>query len=115
MKWLTQKQVKEAAKKSRKAAIECSRLHWEQLATCTKGELLAKTRQLSEYHDLIGCDYCSLCIRYRGDNSSCDECPISDDQNCVKKSQWRKCYNTFRTSGFQVEAKKMEQLLGELT
>lgn len=44
MKWLTQKQVNAAAKKSDKAALDCSIEHWQQICDATDEELRRKCK-----------------------------------------------------------------------
>lgn len=77
IKWLTLKQIKAAAKRSKKAAFKCSLLHWEQLASATPGQLkaaLAMPRRTG-----IFANQCAMCRRYlrrlRG-NDNCSACPI---------------------------------------
>jgi|GEM_PF-5499575 len=61
MKWLTEEEIKEAAKKSKRAAIKMSIRHWEQLHSVTLREFFeAEKKDLAS----IGGDYCSLCRRY---------------------------------------------------
>ena len=117
VKWLTQKQVKEAAKKSRKAAIECSRLHWEQLATATDEESGNKRDSLM-MSVLDGHEYCALCKRFFAE-CRCNDCPlVAADGGChTFSTQYQACARS-RIRGhaaFQIEAKKMEQILGELS
>lgn len=118
MNWLTQKQVKQAATK--KAAIECSRLHWHQMATCTLSELNSKLRQLKYYFDLLREDYCALCLRYAF-KDSCGVCPIGNDckaTNWVKAKRALIVFNRLPTQAsldtFQVEAKIMQATIAKL-
>lgn len=76
MKWLTQKEVKAAAKKSKKAAIACSVLHWEQILTATKEELCDFYDNRSD--DLVRSPYCALCCRFNDDAAECPKCPVPD-------------------------------------
>jgi len=57
MKWLTHKQVKQAAKESPEAAIACSILHYEQIQQATIEDIEAK-------ESMFGGAYCALCRRY---------------------------------------------------
>ncbi len=72
MKWLTQKQVKEAAKKSPKAAHDCVIEHWTQLATCTFDELKKVIKSKS---NIINSCYCAFCSKYTK-RQLCSACPI---------------------------------------
>lgn len=77
MKWLTQKEIKAAAKKSEKAAIACSVLHWEQILTATK----------RDFHEpSAGTVYsidCALCIRHmKHGRTQCCLCSLGKIKLC---------------------------------
>lgn len=79
MKWLTQKEIKTRAKKSKREAIKVSWEHWEQLATATMTELTAAIGNKQ-----VGFDekYCGLCQRHKTKVAVCIECPL-DDSACI--------------------------------
>ena len=75
MNWLTRKEVDAAAKKSKKAAIACSVLHWEQILSATKKDF----RRLSnEIHPMSGL-LCALCVRHE---YNCAVCSLGRDHSC---------------------------------
>lgn len=76
MEWLTREQVAKAAKKSRKAALECSREHWRQLSTATAKEM--REYELDTNDDGFGCDYCACCVRFYYGTYRCSECPLKE-------------------------------------
>jgi len=74
MNWLTQNEIKAAAKKSLKAAKACSLQHWQQLRQATPKELFAALN-----HDdvEITVEFCALCQRYlSGHRTLCRRCPL---------------------------------------
>src|SRR5512146_796974 len=73
IKWLTQAQVKAAAKKGRKAAIACSQEHWRQLSE-------ARAKEMRQYASALSGEYEALCyLTGDGDSSDphCEKCPIA--------------------------------------
>lgn len=91
MKWLTQKEIKAAAEKSKKAAIACSVLHWEQVLTATKEELLDFLVKKSE--SLIRWQYCALCVRCK---NNCKPCPMPSEKVCRRSgSVWVRASRAF--------------------
>lgn len=100
MKMLTQKQIRKAAKTSRKEAVICSAIHWTQLARASKhvikgvGEEYLKT------------DGCAMCQRYdlkgRGSTKACPPCRLA----CLAKGHWYKAFSAYTTrSGFSHRGK----------
>ena len=85
MEWLTEKEVAAAAKKSKRAAIACSKKHWKQNYTATEEEI-------DEYCDnyrIVNADSCALCVRYtiideEGDveDTDCAACPLGPNRCC---------------------------------
>lgn len=59
--WLTKEYIRQQGKKSKRAAIECSRDHWKQLWQATEKQLREAYKK-----NVVGIKggYCSLCIRY---------------------------------------------------
>lgn len=78
MKWLSQKQIKEAAKKSPKAAHDCVIEHWTQLATCTFREFIAIVKAEHQIRNIIGSSACAYCLKYQGVRIVCDGCPVCE-------------------------------------
>ncbi len=81
MKWLTQKQVRAAGKKSALAAAQCSYEHWMQIKTAGAKEL---RKALDEDRVDSGVSWCALCIRHgigigRGE---CLRCPLGPTACC---------------------------------
>lgn len=124
MKWLTQKEVKEAGKKSKKAAIRCSIEHWQQIVDATWEELEKKI-QLGggvASSSLVHVPYCALCQRYykRG---TCRLCPLAlaMGHKCNDTgSLWRRASRRFmllcknRHKGFEIAAKNLLAALKKL-
>lgn len=113
IKWITKKQVTKAAEKGEAHALECSTLHWHQLATCTFSELKTKLNQLSEPTDLLTVDYCSLCSVYF--DNYCLGCPVG---RCMGDGdKWKRCYDVFppiteeEHAFFQIRAVTMYEFL----
>ena len=80
MKWLTVKQIKEAARESDEAAIECSILHYEQVMGATGAELVQFGRN-NRKEWLLNQVYCALCTRHHR-NGSCQKCPLARYNHC---------------------------------
>jgi hypothetical protein len=81
MDWLTKDYIQAEAKKGRKRAIECTRLHWWQLWKAGPKELNVK---LGSHVDISN-EYCAMCLRYfkadkRNTYGKCYNCPL----NCWK-------------------------------
>ena len=85
MKWLTQKEVKVAAKKSNKAAIACSVMHYEQILAAKKWEIQRNHKRNHLW--LTGPDLCALCERCNG---YCGRCPLGKVQECPTEGS---CYH----------------------
>jgi hypothetical protein len=73
MDWLTKDYIQAEAKKGRKQAIECTRLHWQQLVKAGPDAL----------SDGLKCDdvdissgYCAMCLRYTDwmNRNPCKKC-----------------------------------------
>lgn len=94
MDWLTIDQIQKAAKKSRKAALECSREHWRQLSEATAKELRQAWLSGSV---AIGSEDCSLCQRYGHDVLGCGRCPLNvAGHRCITMgSIWRRAQRHF--------------------
>lgn len=78
MKWLTQAEVKKAAKKSKGAAIASCKKHWKQNYTATPVEIQALARR--KVASGI----------FRGD--PCKDCPLGPDMCC---GEYSKALNAF--------------------
>ena len=72
MKWITRKEVKQAAKKSRQTAIKMSIKHWQQLEGASFYELRNKQRSTP---NILTENYCALCQRFKK-NNRCGACPL---------------------------------------
>ncbi len=86
MKWLTEKEVAEAAAKSKRVAITCSKKHWEQNYTATTEEVEELAKRPIENEEDKGQPsappdgyLCALCERY---GVSCDKCPLGPNMCC---------------------------------
>lgn len=92
MKWLTVKEVRAAAKKSKRSAIACSKKHWWQLATATESETREKEDSLANIN-LVAEEYCALCIRFQCPHYrfsyNCLQCPLGSTERltCCKEYQ----------------------------
>lgn len=115
MEWITQKQAKEAGKKSEKAAIKCSALHWRQLAEATEGELRKKMNSLKQPYHLVCTGYCALCERH-DEKGICSKCKLKEQGwSCCRK--WKEaatafnrfCVGTLSHSVFTKAAVKMAE------
>ncbi len=83
MDWITQDYVKAEAKKGRKQALECTRLHWQQLVKAGLKELeKALYERVSIYNE-----YCAMCGKYY---PLCSRCPL----RC--HNVWDEAYDKFR-------------------
>lgn len=94
MNWLTTDQIKKAAKKSRKAALECSREHWRQLSEATAEELrTGVSRGLVSLTDA----HCAMCIRH-WKCGWCGTCPLYEaGHGCNgNESLWRTAEEALR-------------------
>lgn len=96
MNWLTLKQIKQAAKTSDKAALECSRLHWEQLA---KWQPKALEKACVEGLISIHGGFCANCVRH---SAKCPECILATNDtgswkccNGLWEAAWR-AYNLWK-------------------
>lgn len=88
MDWLTQEEIKAAAKKSEKAAIACSVKHWEQILAATKWEL-----QRADHAIMYGKN-CALCIRHKDKydpkhSTHCSQCSLGKIGKCEDYGAWR--------------------------
>lgn len=68
MDWITQKYVAAEAKKGDRQALECTRLHWQQLVKAKPKEL---KKALDENKVTVRSYYCAMCLRYESDCSQC--------------------------------------------
>jgi len=66
MKWRTIEQAREAGMKGSEEALLESTLHWYQVSTAKKKELMAKLRESDE--QLLMEFHCALCFRYKTTN-----------------------------------------------
>jgi len=87
MKWLTIKEVKQAAKKSKRDALRCSRKHWRQNWMATKEELKRHViKKGPKQKSPTDQSLCALCTRYfdRGGSISneCKGCPHDERGFC---------------------------------
>jgi len=80
IRWITEAQVKAAAKKSDRAALAMSLRHWKQLAAAGKKQLSdALAAKLTE----LWPEWCSLCVRGRSQGvCRCRGCPLSNAGGC---------------------------------
>ncbi len=127
MTYLTLTQIKEAAKTSDKAALECSRLHHHQAATCNQASLrIAWDNDEFDY----SMEFCAACERWYNKKRRCLGCPLDDDEpdfNCcdglyaavdAAHDEWRdnptpKTFRAFQTAARAVEryiAAKIEEI-----
>ena len=81
MKWLTQKEVAIASKKSGKQALLCCREHWQQLLSATKRDF---ERFKGDVKCLDCATYCALCQRYYFSEPMCFGCPL----DCLAVCFW---------------------------
>lgn len=104
MKWLTRSQVKKEARKSAKAALNCSIKHWEQICSATKAEC----KEADEQGILFGCFICGLCVRY----IDCDICPLHEEGLSCAGGQYGKVYGAYyEYKSFSVFKKETRKLL----
>jgi len=86
-KYLTQKQIKAAAKAGLVEALECSRIHWRQLEAAGPGDFWHEMRKtVVETRISYGYRHCALCHRY-GDLKNdvfpdCSRCVLVDRKAC---------------------------------
>ena len=93
IKWLTEKQVKKAAMRGRKAALLCSIKHWEQLSSANKEQIM----DVPDNH--THCNFCALCIKYdfiQFSSIVCSDCGL----HCLrgrgtKSGIWCRASDTF--------------------
>ncbi len=86
MRWITQAQVKAAARKSDKASISMSMKHWFQLTTATKKEIIDGYND--DKVDIWG-EHCALCGRYSDGYENCGKCPLTDEGRSDCCEEWR--------------------------
>jgi len=99
MKRLTQNQVREAAKKSKRVALDMSIYKYRYLMQLTQEQLMKLPS------NFIKSDYCALCGRYAG-----KVCPLKGDR-CPKfgatcTSEWSNmciAFNRFQKHGIQTD------------
>ena len=72
MEFLTETQVKKAAAKSDKVALNCSIKHWWQLSQAKAKELLSLDKRTDGAH--FGKEYCAVCVR--NVCGACISCPV---------------------------------------
>lgn len=117
MKWLTQAQVKAAAKTEKTAKI-CSELHWWQLGHCTEEELKKKVRQYPKDADMTMVSYCFCAFCARHSHISCNsngKCLLKNKMNCCGEyadardafEKWQDDPTPANFKAFQVKAKIM--------
>lgn len=75
--WLTKEYIAEQGKKSKKAAVLCSRDHWKQLWQATKKQL-RKARKHNQAG--VGGPFCALCFHFEG-LGGCSNC-LFYNRNC---------------------------------
>lgn len=105
MDWITKEYIKSEAAKGRRQAIECTQLHWRELAK-------AKPKELEEAFDnkdvTITTDYCAICQRYllSGAGMMCPKCLLK----C--RDVWNKARDTFyqwRNNPTRINFRKWKQ------
>ena len=71
--WLTKEQIEFASKKD---AIKCSILHWQQIRAASPEKL-----KLARLHGdvTLGGSHCALCLRFGTCSNGFGECPLQDD------------------------------------
>jgi len=74
MKWLTLKEIKAAAKKSDLAALECSKLHWQQIYDATPEELRVGLRRGFVNEGPKRCACCQRWANIADNYVACKEC-----------------------------------------
>ena len=79
MNWLTQTEIKEAAK-TVATAMDCSVKHWRQLATATFRELVWAAKRFGT--DLTNTYYCALCVKHGLCRENCPIGKYSGDSVC---------------------------------
>ncbi len=84
MKWITQKQIEAAARKSDNAAISMSMKHWWQVITATKKELIDGYND--EKVDIWG-QHCALCERFC--DGHCENCPLTIGSRSDCCQEWK--------------------------
>jgi len=120
MKWMTEKEAKAAARKSKRAAIASCKKHWRQNYTATEEEMQAFYENPIAPHPL-GISVCALCHRYQ--KGECKKCPLgiaNINLDCGKEYKaacfafrnWRRKIGRFST--WQKKAKLMYERICEL-
>lgn len=116
MKWLTIKEAKAAGKKSKRAAIACSKKHWYQ-------NWQAKEAEMKLLSNAVGGHLCALCHRYSMCQLGHRWCPLrkpGDGGGCCEKyrAAYRAYYmwqsNRAPYSTFTKKAKAMYDRICEL-
>lgn len=104
MKWLTTKEIHDAANESKQAAIVCSRKHWRQIYRATKQELLKYKGRPPLPNSLMTGSACALCLRYSG----CHSCPLGRVGKC--------CTSRMRITSYEAATDALELLIiGDIT
>ncbi len=79
IKWLTLRQIQDAAEESPRAAAKCSKVHWQQILRAGPDEY-----REAWHEDLVskGSLHCALCERYGEQGKSCLLKRNCDDSAC---------------------------------
>ena len=83
MNWITKRDVD--ACKTQEDALECTKLHWTQILTASKGELL----QYSYENAVMSARLCALCMIHEG---VCHDCALAQSKNncCNNNSDYKR-------------------------
>lgn len=82
MKWLTEAQVKKAAKTA-KGALAITKTHWWQNANATEEEL-KEYWNVGGGHNPVAANICGLCLRYDESAEECGACPLRKVSKCYQ-------------------------------
>jgi len=123
MKWMTQKEAREASQGTFEQAIDSAIKHWTQLATADNKELKRKY-WLNSGKNHITDSYCALCLKYniKSVEKGCKNCPAAGKtgkmNDCCKglwlkgEEEWN--YLGIRDGTFTKAAKKVMNFLIKL-
>ena len=90
---LTHKQIKAAAKRSRKSAIKCSLRHWQEMRAATKRELARGVAKGSSSTLYSGIGSCALCEKYFR-KGGCAVCGLWNGEQCAENRVFCGAENT---------------------
>lgn len=115
MRWLTQKQIKEAANKSPKAAHDCVIEHWTQLAVCSYEELKDAVENKKVPYEAFWCAFCVRRGFTRIEEAKCAPyCPVyKKTKECYcEKTPWysaKPAFNIFKADPTQANYTKFHK------